>query len=66
MPVVDVQLRRVEPRRLQKRCAPLFAELVDELLVCGVFPGVIEQAATSQSMAKSHEMSYRAIRTGGH
>jgi len=43
--VVNVQLRGVESRCLQERCAPLFAELVDELLVYGVFPGVIEQAA---------------------
>ena len=42
--VVDIQLWQVESRCLLECCTPLFAKLVDELLVCGVCPRVIEQA----------------------
>ena len=42
--VVDVKLRWAESRCLLKRCAPLFAKLIDKLLAYGVCPGVIEQA----------------------
>jgi hypothetical protein len=44
MSVVDVNLRGAESRCLLKLCAPMFAELVNELLVRGVFPCVIEEA----------------------
>jgi hypothetical protein len=42
--VADVNLWGVESRLLLRRCAPLFSELVDELLVYGIIPGIIEQA----------------------
>jgi hypothetical protein len=51
--VVDVNLRRVQSRCLLKRCAPLFAELVDDLLVFGVIPGVIEETRKGQSVVTS-------------